>query len=61
MIFFCPERLHDFLSQEVACFFVSRGCMIFIPQEIAFFVQRGRMIFFCPERFGNFFLFREAG
>ena len=41
VIFFCPERMHDF-------FFVIRGCLIYLSQEVAgfLFVSKGCMIFF---------------
>ena len=32
--FLCPERLGDFLSQEVGFFFVLRGWVIFLSLEV---------------------------
>ena len=70
MIFFCPKRLRDFfLNQEVACsfgperlhfFLVPIVCVIFLSQEVGFFLFVERLVdFFCPER--CFFLSQEVG
>ena len=62
MIFlFWPERLRDFLSQEVEGFFGLRGYKIcFAPRGCKiFFGQRGCVIFL-PQRLRDFFLTREV-
>ena len=53
MIFFGPERLHDFfVPRGCVIFFVPRGCVFLVPRSnmIFVFVLRVCVIFLCPKR-----------